>query len=67
MPEEDEESWHLVHFIRQLPELTSEELDQMEGLNPVSPVELEERMRIERFLAGEDLAPQQELTGGHEH
>lgn len=27
-------SWHLVHFIRRLPRLTREELDEMRSLNP---------------------------------
>jgi len=65
--EEDEETWHLVHFIRHLPQLTLEELDQMKALNPVSAAELEERMRIERFLAGEDQAPEQDPSGRHQH
>jgi len=29
-------SWHLVHFIRQLPKLTGEEIARMESLNPKS-------------------------------
>ncbi|HXV69635.1 MAG TPA: c-type cytochrome [Nitrospira sp.] len=33
-PEKDLESWKLVHFIRHLPQLTPEELDQMKALNP---------------------------------
>jgi mono/diheme cytochrome c family protein len=65
--EEDEETWHLVHFIRHLPRLTPEDLEQMEALNPVSPEELEERMRIERFLAGEDVTSEQGPPGSHEH
>jgi mono/diheme cytochrome c family protein len=32
-------SWHLVHFIRQLPKLTPEEIKEMEALNPKSPGE----------------------------
>jgi mono/diheme cytochrome c family protein len=62
-PEEDEETWHLVHFLRHLPRLTPEELVEMEALNPVSPEELEERLRIERFLAGEDVASGQGPPG----
>lgn len=33
-------TWHLVHFIRRLPRLTREELDEMELLNPRSPAEI---------------------------
>ena len=29
-------SWHLVHFLRRLPKLTQEELEEMETLNPIS-------------------------------
>jgi mono/diheme cytochrome c family protein len=35
-------SWHLVHFIRQLPKLTAEEIKEMEALNPKSPGEGEQ-------------------------
>jgi len=38
---DDEASWQLVHFIRHLPNLTREELAEMEELNPRSPRELE--------------------------
>jgi mono/diheme cytochrome c family protein len=33
-PAEDQDSWKLVHFIRHLPQLTPEELDQMKAFNP---------------------------------
>ncbi|MDF2458986.1 MAG: putative Cytochrome c, partial [Nitrospira sp.] len=33
-PEKDFDSWQLVHFIRHLPQLTQEELDEMKTLNP---------------------------------
>jgi len=38
-PSEDRESWKLVHFIRRLPDLTPEEIAEMETLNPRSPHE----------------------------
>lgn len=65
-PEEDEETWPLVQFIRHLPEQTPEEVEQMKALNPVSREELEEQARIERFLAGEEEAPA-EPARGHKH
>ncbi len=34
IPEEDVESWKLVHFIRHLPEIGQEELQEMGQLNP---------------------------------
>jgi len=33
-PEEDTESWKLVHFIRHLPKITPEELEEMKRYNP---------------------------------
>ena len=51
------ESWELVDFIRHLPKVTSEELTEMESLNPKSRREFEEEERIRKFLAGEDVKP----------
>lgn len=53
-PESDLESWKLVHFIRHLPRITSEELEEMERYNPVSQVAREEQEQIDRFLQGEE-------------
>lgn len=47
-------SWELVHFIRHLPKLTSEELREMERLNPKSPEEWEAMKAEEEFLSGGD-------------
>jgi mono/diheme cytochrome c family protein len=55
--ESDLDSWKLVHFIRHLPNITSEELAEMERYNPVSQVAREEQERINRFLLGEELDP----------
>ena len=35
-----EGSWHLVHFIRHLPDLSEPELAEMEAMNPASPAEV---------------------------
>ncbi len=51
-PESDHETWELVHFIRHLPQLSLEEVQEMERLNPKSPAEFEEARRIEDFLRG---------------
>lgn len=53
----DEDSWKLVLFIRHLPQLTAEEVREMEKLNPQSPVELREQMEEEQFLNEEAQAP----------
>ena len=53
-PEDDRESWELVHFIRHLPRLSGKELAQMDELNPRSQQEWEEKQAEKRFLAGGD-------------
>ncbi len=63
-PELDLDSWKLVNFIRHLPNITSEELDEMERYNPMSQVEREEQERIDRFLQGEEIDPQ---SPSHHH
>jgi mono/diheme cytochrome c family protein len=64
-PEKDLDSWHLVHFIRHLPKLTPEELDEMKALNPKTKKELEEEAAFDRFLKGEEAAPP--ASAGHRH
>lgn len=45
-------SWGLVHLIRHLPELTPEEIAEMEALNPKTPEEWEQMQAEEAFLSG---------------
>ena len=52
--EEDEDSWKLVHFIRRLPQMQKDELEQMKKLNPVSRHDLEEEEERKKFLEGEE-------------
>ena len=40
--EDDKDSWELVHFIRHLPEIQPQELEEMKRLSPQSPQEVEE-------------------------
>ena len=56
-PAGEESSWHLVHFIRHLPQITADEVEQMEALNPKSPDAIRQEIEAERFLRGEDPAP----------
>ena len=56
-PEGETASWHLVHFIRHLPKLTPEELQEMEALNPVSKHDLEEEQKADDFLNGDTPPP----------
>src|SRR5580700_2644177 len=48
----DDESWHLVVFIRHLPALTADELDGMKKLNPKTEADRAEEQQEEEFLNG---------------
>lgn len=50
-------SWGLVHFIRHLPQMTPEELAEMQKLNPKSPEEWQQMQEEEAFLSGDDETP----------
>lgn len=67
--EEDVGTWELVYFIRHLPNLTAEELEDMERHNPVSRAELEEESGIRAFLrgAGPSASRSQEKNTEHRH
>ena len=52
--EGEESSWHLVTFIRHLPNITPEEIEEMEGMNPQPPEAVRQQINEERFLRGED-------------
>ena len=64
--EGEEASWHLVHFIRHLPKITPEEIEQMEAMNPRSPAEIRQDIEAERFLQGEEPTPA-EPSSPHRH
>jgi mono/diheme cytochrome c family protein len=53
-PSAKSSSWGLVHFIRRLPQLTEEELSEMESLNPAPPAEIERRLQEQQFMQGGD-------------
>ena len=65
-PAEDKDSWKLVHFIRHLPQLTPDELDQMKALNPKTQKYLEEEAAFREFLQGSDAAAPR-IDRGHHH
>ena len=48
----DTDTWHLVHFVRKLKDLTPEQLKEMQALNPKTPLELKEEQEDQQFLAG---------------
>ncbi len=53
-----DESWALVAFIRQLPQLTAEELEAMKAMNPRSAHELMEQKEEDDFLRGDSPSPE---------
>ncbi len=65
-PDDDLASWHLVHFIRHLPEITAQELEEMKALNPMTRAELDEEEETRRFLEGE-IAPVPQGRKEHKH
>jgi mono/diheme cytochrome c family protein len=67
-PEGEQGSWHLVNFIRHLPELSEEELAEMVELNPRGPAEWRAIEEERKFLSGEiDAPPVQEKPGHDAH
>jgi mono/diheme cytochrome c family protein len=46
----DHDSWHLVLFIRHLPKMTDEDIQDMKEHNPRSPTELKEEEMENQFL-----------------
>ena len=64
-PAQDKESWNLIHFIRHLPQLTPEEIEQMKTLNPKTKKDLEEETAFDQFLQGDDAAAAKTDSGHH--
>jgi mono/diheme cytochrome c family protein len=60
-------TWQLVHFIRELPRLSTETIDEMKRLNPRSPAEIQQEIEEEKFLRGEGdgVPPQPNTTPEH--
>jgi mono/diheme cytochrome c family protein len=58
-------SWHLVHFIRHLPGMSSEEIEQMDTLTPRSRKEVLQQIEEEKFLQGGDVAAPPSSTMQH--
>jgi mono/diheme cytochrome c family protein len=62
-PEKDRDSWQLVHFIRRLPKISSQELEEMKRYNPISEMERTKDAEIEQFLSGGESGG----GSGHQH
>jgi mono/diheme cytochrome c family protein len=45
-------SWHLVHFVRHLPDISEAEIAEMESLTPKPPDEIRQQIAEEEFLKG---------------
>jgi mono/diheme cytochrome c family protein len=60
-----QDSWKLVHFIRHLPLVSSEEEREMQSLNPKSPDDLKEEQEEKEFLNGEE--PHEHTEHHHHH
>jgi mono/diheme cytochrome c family protein len=58
-------SWHLVVFIRHLPQLAAEEKLEMERLNPKGPDEWRELQEDEEFLKGDEPAGEARRKAHH--
>ncbi|HNP59945.1 MAG TPA: cytochrome c [Nitrospirales bacterium] len=58
-PEEDLDSWKLVHLIRHFPDITPEEIAEMKQYNPLTRAEREQQEALDQFLSGEDVVPQE--------
>jgi mono/diheme cytochrome c family protein len=61
------ETWPLVHFIRHLPKLTAEEIEEMEKLNPKTAEEWQQLQQESAFLSGGDTAPPPPRSVNHHH
>jgi mono/diheme cytochrome c family protein len=59
-PAKDDDSWKLVLFIRHLPQMTTEEMKEMEQFNPKSAVDRSEEEEERQFL-NEGKAPERKL------
>lgn len=62
--EGERQSWALVRFIRHLPMITSDELREMDALNPKPPPDEKREQEIEDFLNGPKPAPSRGGRGG---
>ncbi len=63
----DVETWKLVHFVRHLSELTTEQISEMKGLNPKTPEEIKEEQEDLQFLNGSDVDVSSGDGSHHQH
>ena len=66
----DTSTWHLVHFIRELPGLTNDRVEEMKRLNPRSPAEIQQEQaeqEEQKFLRGGTGVPSPQQPTSHKH
>jgi hypothetical protein len=56
-PDDIAANWKLVQFIRHLPEISRNEILEMEKLNPKSPAEMKDEQEADRFLNEGEVPP----------
>src|SRR5262249_3727287 len=65
---DQKDNWELVQFIRHLPKITRDELEEMARLSPQSAAEAEEESHEGEFLeGGKPQAPTTEHSHHHHH
>ena len=63
----DADTWKLVHFVRHLADLTDEQVEEMEAVNPKTPSELEEERQDRMFLEGKEPDSTSRTPPRHHH
>ena len=64
-PGDANENWQLVSFIRHMPQITADELEEMKALNPKTEADRAEEQQEEEFLKGGE--PSQNPAGETHH
>ena len=64
-PDGEAQSWHLVHFIRGLPTLTREQVEEIAAMVPRPPAAVRQEIEEQRFLEGGD--PPSTTAPAHVH
>jgi mono/diheme cytochrome c family protein len=56
-PDGERDSWGLVHFVRRLRKLSSDDIERIEALSPKTPAQLKAEEETRRFLQGDPNEP----------
>ena len=66
-PDAASETWELVHLIRALPRLTTQDLEEIADMAPRSVRQLREEEEMRKFLEGEDVPKPTRKAEPHKH